>query len=160
MKRLTGEQLWLGAAILALLLGVALASHALLALATDLHRCERKANDLAALQKIAADWRVNQQALQPFEALSSKQPVPLAELAGRYLPGITPGIRQREALPALGGWQVRRTEIKCEAPLATLGQLLMAAENARPPWRLVEFDITAMEKTVRATLVLEALEKK
>jgi hypothetical protein len=92
--------------------------------------------------------------------LSSKQPIPLTELAAQQLPGVTPSIRQRETLPALGGWQVRRTEVKCEAPLATLGQFLLAAEHARPPWRLVEFDITATEKAARATLVLEALEKK
>lgn len=160
MSRLRGEQLRVSAAALALMLGVVLAVHALLTLSADLRRLERKANDLAALQKIAADWRANQQALQPFEALSNKQPMPLTELTAQYLPGVTPSIRQRENLPVLGGWQVRRTEVKCEAPLAMLGQFLLAAERARPPWRLVEFDITATEKAARVTLVLEALEKK
>ena len=160
MNRLTGEQLRLGAAALMLTLGIVLTLHALTTLSADLRRLERKAGDLATLQKIAADWRANQQALRPFEALSTKQPVPLTELAGQHLPGVTPSIHQRETLPALGGWQVRRTEMKCEAPLVMLGQFLLAAENARPPWRLGEFDITATEKAARATLVLEALERK
>jgi hypothetical protein len=160
MNRFTGAQLRLGVAALAALLGAALALHALTTLSADLRRLERKAGDLATLQKIAAEWRAALRATLPFEGLSSKQPVPLTELAAQQLPGVTPSIRQRETLPALGGWQVRRAEVKCEAPLAALGQFLLAAEQARPPWRLVEFDIAATEKAARATLVLEALEKK
>jgi len=163
MSRPTGQQFWLYAAALTLVLGLALALHALATLSTDLQRIERKTGDLAKLQQIATDWHANQQALQPFEALSAKQPVPLAELFAKYVPGVTPNIRQREARPALAGWQARRTEVKCEAPLATLGQFLRAAADARPPWQLVEFDLTAAERTAgvaRITLVLEALEKK
>ncbi|TAN39214.1 MAG: hypothetical protein EPN23_00385 [Verrucomicrobia bacterium] len=163
MSRPTRQQLWLGAAALAVTLGVALALHALSTLSDDLRRIERKAGDLATLQKIAADWRANQQAVQPFEALASKQPMPLAELFAQHVPGVTPSIRQREARPALAGWQARRTEVKGEAPLADLVQFLRAAADARPPWQLVEFDLTAAERApgvARVTLVLEALEKK
>jgi len=163
MSRLEGHQIRLGLAALALAAGAVLVLQALLTLSNDLHRLERKAGDLAILKNIAADWSANQRALQPFEALTAKRPIPLTELAAQTLPGVTPSIRMRESAPALAGWLMRRTEVKCEATPAALGNFLLAAESARPPWRLVEFDFTlaaTAPDAIRATLVLEALEKK
>ena len=163
MSRWEGQQVGLGVALLTVTMGVAMVLQALFTLSADLHRLERKGGDLAALKKIQADWKANQQVLQPFEALASPHPIALTELAAKNLPGITPTIRQRESVPAMAGWVARHTEVKCEAPPADLGKFLLAAESARPPWRLVEFDIStsaAAAGTVRAMLLLEALEKK
>ena len=163
MSRWQGQHIGLGVALLTTGVGVALALQALFTLSSDLHRLDRKMGDLATLKKIQADWKANQQVLQPFEALASPHPVVLTELAAKNLPGITPSIRQRESIPAMAGWVARHTEVKCEVTPADLGKFLLAAESARPPWRLVEFDLSTSATaagTIRAALVLEALEKK
>ena len=162
MKHIAEWSWRLGVAGMALTLGAILVLHALATLSADLRRLERKTADLGTLQKLAADWKANQQALLPFAELPAKQPVPLAELAAQNLSGVTPSIRQRETMPALAGWQVRRGELKCETSLAVLGKFLLAAASNRPPWRLTEFELAAgsTSGTARVTLVLDALEKK
>jgi len=163
MSRPAARQIRQGLALAVLAAGVALALYSLGALSDDLRKLDRKTADLATLKRLAADWRSSQQALAPFEALATQQPPSLTELAAKTLPGITPNIRQRESQAAANGWLARRMELKFDAPSAVLGNFLAAAEAARPPWRLVEFDLVAgvpTPDTVRATFLLEALEKK
>jgi hypothetical protein len=163
MSRLTTIRVRLGLALAAAAAGGALVLYSLASLSEDLHKLDRKTTDLATLRRLAADNRGSQQALAPFEALATKQPSSLTELAAKTLPGSTPAIRQRESLSAANGWQARRAEVKVDAAPAALGNFLAAAEAARPPWRLVEFEFVAgvpSPDTVRVTLLLEALEKK
>ena len=143
--------------------GAILALYTLCTLSDDLHKLDRKTADLATLKRLAADNHACRQTLAPFEALATKSPPSLTELAAKALPGITPAIRQRESQAAANGWLVRRSEVKFDAAPVVLGNFLAAAEAARPPWRLVEFDLVAgvpAPDTVRATLLFEALEKK
>ena len=143
--------------------GAALALYTLFTLSDDIHKLNRKTADLATLKRLTADDRISRQTLAPFEALATKSPPSLTELATKSLSGITPTIRQRESQAAANGWQVRRSEVKFDAPPVVLGRFLAAAEATRPPWRLVEFDLVAgvpAPDTVRATLLFEALEKK
>jgi hypothetical protein len=163
MSSLTPTRLRLGLALAVAAAGGVCALYALGSLSDDLRKLERKTADLATLRRLAADHRGTQQALAPFEALTTKQPPSLTELAAKTLPGITPGFRQREGQGAANGWQARRVEVKVDAPPAALGAFLAAAGAARPPWRLVEIDLVAGvpgPDTVRVTLLLEALEKK
>lgn len=163
MSTPTTAQMRLGLALAVAAAGGALALYTLGSLSEDLSKLDRKTTALATLRRLAAEQRGSQQALAPFEALASKQPPSLTELAAKTLPGITPSLRQRESQGAANGWQVRRVEVKFDAPVAALGNFLAAAEAARPPWRLVEFDLVAgvpAPDTVRVTLLLEALEKK
>jgi len=163
MSTPTTAQVRLGLALAVAAAGGALALYTLGSLTDDLHKLDRKTADLATLRRLAADQRGSQQALAPFEALTIKQPPSLTELAAKSLPGIAPSVRQRESLSAANGWQARRVEVKFDASAAALGNFLTAAEAARPPWRLVEFDLVAgvpAPDVVRVTLLLEALEKK
>lgn len=163
MSTLTTAQVRLGLAFAVAAAGGALVLYMLGALSDDLHKLDRKTADLATLRRLAADQHGSQQALAPFEALVTKQPPSLTELAAKALPGITPSLRQRESQSAANGWQARRVEMKFDAPAAALGSFLAAAEAARPPWRLVEFELVAgvpAPDVVRVTLLLEALEKK
>ncbi len=163
MNRALSIQIWNGVAGVVLAAGVVLVAYTLSALPNELRKLERKTADLTALKQLAAADRTSRRALAPFEALANKTPPALAGLAAQTLAGITPAIRQRESQAAANGWQARRAEVKCDASPATLGAFLAAAEAVRPPWRLVEFDfvsgVTAPD-TVRATLLLEALENK
>ncbi|MCX7007357.1 MAG: hypothetical protein NTY53_08935 [Kiritimatiellaeota bacterium] len=163
MSRPASMQIRQGLALTVLAGGLVLALYTLSTLSDALHKLDRKTADLATLKRLAVDWHSSQQALAPFEALATKQPPSLTELAAKTLPGITPNIRQRESQAAANGWSVRRMEMKFDAPSAVLGNFLAAAEAARPPWRLVEFDLVAgvpAPDSVRATFLLEALEKK
>lgn len=163
MSRPTTAQFTKGLALAVCTGGVAMALYTLGTLTEALSKLDRKNADLVTLKRLAADDRASRQALAPFEALATKQPPSLTELATKAMPGITPGIRQRESQAAANGWLVRRMEVKFDAPAATLGRFLAAAEDARPPWRLVEFDLISgvpAPDTIRATLLLEALEKK
>jgi len=163
MSSLTTAQVRLGLALAVAVAGGALALYTLGSLSEELGKLDRKTNALATLRRLAADQRGSQQALVPFEALATKQPPSLTEIAAKALPGITPSIRQRESQSAANGWQARRVEVKFDAPAVALGSFLAASEAARPPWRLVEFDLVAgvpAPDTVRVTLLLEALEKK
>lgn len=156
-------RLQFGLAIAVAAAGGLLALYTLASLPEELHRFERKTTDLATLRRLAANNRGSQQALAPLEALTTQQPPPLSELLAKTLPGLLPTIHQRESQAAANGWQVRRTEVKFDAAPAALGSFLAAAEAARPPWRLVGFDLFSGvpgPETVRATLLLEALEKK
>ncbi len=163
MNAPTTARIRLGLALAVAAAGVLLTLYSLAALSEDLSKLERKTTALATLRRLAADQRGTQRALAPFEALATKQPPSLTDLAAKTLPGIAPGIRQRESQGAANGWQTRRVEVKFDAAPAALGSFLAAAAAARPPWRLVECDLVAGvpgPDTVRVTLLLEALEKK
>lgn len=103
-------------------------------------------------------------AVAAFDQLPDKKPAPLAELAAAALPGARPTIRQRESRPAADGWSVRSAEVTFDAvALPDLARFLAKAEETRPPWRLVEFNATALEQSpagARVSVVLEALEKR
>ncbi len=155
---------WLaGAALAALAVGLLFSAHSLATLSADLYRIQRRAADVATLRRLEAGWRSEQQAVQQFEQLRTRQPASLAELVAKYVPSGTHALRLRESVPAAAGWTLRRAEVKLETiRLAELTALLASAERGRPPWRLAEFDLAATDAAGigRATLVFEALEKK
>ena len=125
---------------------------------------KRKYADLDRLLALQRGGTRDLAAIDAFNQLSPKTPTPLADLASSALPGSRPAIHQRETRPAAGGWSVRSMEVSFDSvKLADLSRFLAKAEESRPPWRLAEFNATALEQapaSARISVVLEALEKR
>jgi hypothetical protein len=125
---------------------------------------KRKYADLDRLLALQRDRARDLAAIDAFNQLPAKTPTPLAELANAALPGNHPAIHQRETRPAAGGWSIRSVEVSFDSvKLSDLARFLAKAEEARPPWRLAEFNATALEQSpasARISVVLEALEKR
>ena len=124
----------------------------------------RKYADLDRLLALQQRQSRDLAAIDEFNRLSDKKPAPLADLANAALPGSRPAIHQRETRPAAAGWSVRSVEVSFDSlKLSDLARFLAKAEEARPPWRLAEFNATALEQSpasARISVVLEALEKR
>jgi hypothetical protein len=125
---------------------------------------KRKYADLDRLLSLQRDRSRDLAAIDTFNQLPAKTPVPLADLVNTSLPGSRPAIHQRETRPAAAGWSVRSVEVSFDSvKLSDLARFLAKAEEARPPWRLAEFNATALEQSpasARISVVLEALEKR
>ena len=125
---------------------------------------KRKYADLDRLLALQRDRSRDLAAIDAFNQLPAKTPAPLGDLANAALPGSRPAIHQRETRPAAAGWSVRSVEVSFDSgKLSDLARFLAKAEEARPPWRLAEFNATALEQSpasARISVVLEALEKR
>ncbi|HPF98952.1 MAG TPA: hypothetical protein PLE77_02720 [Kiritimatiellia bacterium] len=105
-------------------------------------------------------------AIELYEKLPQHTPAPLDNLLRSAFPGIETQQRLRESRPLAEGWTLRSVEVTIDRiRLADLSRLLdrVSESGNRPPWRLAELNISAQDQVPgfgRATLVLEALEKK
>ena len=124
---------------------------------------KRKYADLDRLLSLHRNRSRDLAAIEAFDKLTVKTSVPLSGLLNATLPGQQPAIRPRETRPAAAGWSVRSVEISFDrVKLADLARFLVRAEEARPPWCLAEFNVTALDQSPgngRVSLVMEALEK-
>ena len=145
-------------------LGIVLTADSIIQAPQFADMLKRKHADLDRLLALQQDRSRDLAAIDAFNQLPAKTPAPLGDLVNAALPGSRPAIRQRETRPAAAGWSVRSVEVSFDSvKLSDLARFLSKAEEARPPWRLVEFDATALEQSpasARISLVLEALEKK
>ncbi len=153
---------WIAAVVL--LAGVAATVQSVRATPEKTRQLERKVTDLGRLRKWQTEHLDDLAALGPFEALKSREPVSLADLAKKSFTETRPDLRFRESRPAAGGYRVNTADVLLEkVRLAEVSLFVLAAENQRPPWKLVECSMTASEQAPgygRAVLVFEALEKK
>ena len=125
---------------------------------------KRKVADVDQLLSIQRDRANDLAAIHMFDQLPNQTPPALTDLAAAIWPNSQPSIHSRETRPASAGWSVRRVEVSFDrVKLTELSRFLAKAEEARPPWRLVEFNATALEQSsasARTSVVLEALEKR
>ena len=105
----------------------------------------------------------HQAALRAFEALSNAAPAELASLGRAAVTNAPPEIRERESRNLAAGWTLRQTEVVfSEVDLSCVPGFLQMAEQARPPWRLVECALASSRKADglgRAVLIMEAAGK-
>jgi hypothetical protein len=145
-------------------LGIVLTADSILQAPQFADAMKRKYADLDRLLVIQNDQARDLAAVDMFNQLPSKTPAPLADLANAAMPGIHAAIHQRETRPAAAAWSVRSVEVSFDSvKLADLARFLAKAEESRPPWRLTEFNATALEQSpgsARISVVLEALEKR
>ena len=164
MKRPDHSTWWLAGASLLLLIGGIWTVSTLQRYPAQKRHIERKIDDL---QQIAAYQRAQKgdlAAVQAFENLPANRPIDLSTLLREQAPVVQSEVRRRETRAAWGDWQAHRMEVRLErVPLDVLGRFLSAAEQQRPPWRLIESNIVATEEqpgAARATLVFEGLAKR
>ena len=153
---------WTAAAVL--LAGVAATVQTVRATPEKTRQLERKTVDLGRLRAWQEEHLDDLAALQPFEGLKSTEPVSLADLAKKSFADARPDLRFRESRPAAGGWRVDTADVLLEkVRMAEVSLFVLAAENQRPPWKLVECSMTAGEQAPgygRAVLAIDAVGKK
>jgi hypothetical protein len=160
---MTREKIVASLAAAACVLGIALTADSVIQAPRFAQLMKKKYADLDRLLALQRDRSRDLAAIGAFDRLPTATPVPLSGLANAVLPGNRPAIHQRETRPAAAGWSVRSMEVSFDSvKLADLARFLAKAEEARPPWRLAEFNVTALEQSPaggRVSVVLEALEK-
>lgn len=123
---------------------------------------ERRHADLARLQDLAQSAAADRAAIDAVAAAGASA-APLADLVKSALPAVRADIQERETRALLENWHARRMDVMLEdVHLAEAGRLLATLEAGRPPWRAVEWQITATEGAPgrgRATLLLEGLQQ-
>jgi hypothetical protein len=123
----------------------------------------KRVADLGKMKALEQSLAGDESAVQRYESLGMKHPIPLAEVLSKAGIAETPDIRSRESKPTLAGWSLRTMDVRVEeAPLSKIGRIIEQAESRRPPWRLTECSVSASDKIAghgRITLVFEALEK-
>mgnify|MGYP003586335270 CR=1 FL=1 len=162
---MTHAQIARGASYAVLGLGLLLTLRALQAFPSARDRLAQKLDDVRTLEQLREEKARIEAARLFLGQLPNTTPEPLRELLARVLPSVQAGTHQRETLPLTGGWVLRRADVTLDAmPLRDLNILLGAlrAPAARPPWRLVECRIAAVDQQAgsgRITLGLVAVEK-
>ena len=128
----------------------------------NLAQLARRHGDLIQLQGLAERHAVNRAAVAALESTSGTPPE-LKAWCQQQWPDLPVEVSERETVPLLPGWSVRRVDVRlADVTLAEVGHLLNQAEALRPPWRVVEAQLTAGSSAGRgrASLVMEALVRK
>ncbi len=124
-------------------------------------RLADRQNDLRTLRVLELERNRQQGAIRAFDMLDDDAPASLNAIASIHFGGVLLEIRARTTIELPNGWNVKRVELVCaDAPLDRLPAFLQAAESGRPPWRLIDCDITASRTdggAGRLVLGLEAL---
>lgn len=124
---------------------------------------ERKQADLQQMAALHESLQRQLDTVRAFDDLPSSRPPDWSSLLRDHAPDFPAEVRRRDTRDAWGPWQAHRMEVAFEhIALDALGQLMSAAEQQRPPWRLVEGNIRAANQRpgmARATLVFEGLSK-
>jgi hypothetical protein len=114
---------------------------------------------IARLREVQARMARYDGAVAQFDALGAVSSEPLAPLVRSVFPDDRAEVRERESMPPVSGWTVRRMDVVLgEVDLQRLGLLLQKLEDGRPPWRLRECTIKASRQAPgrgKVTLVLE-----
>jgi type II secretory pathway component PulM len=160
---MTREKMIASLAAAACVLGIVLTADSVIRAPQFAEQMKRKYTDLDRLLALRRGQSRDLVAIDAFDQLPAKTPVPLGSLVNTALPDHHAAIHQRETRPAAAGWSIRSVEISFDSvKLDDLARFLAKAEEARPPWRLAEFNVTALEQSPacgRVSVVLEALEK-
>ncbi|MDD5678227.1 MAG: hypothetical protein PHW60_09605 [Kiritimatiellae bacterium] len=126
-------------------------------------KIRNKTETLSRLAAIKQARDQHQAAVHVFESLSNAAPAALASLSRAAVTNATPEIREREARNLTAGWTLRQMEVVfSEVDLNQIPGFLLAAEQERPPWRLVECTLASSRKADglgRAALIMEAVGK-
>lgn len=126
-------------------------------------RIARKRGDLRTIRGQAAALGPVRAALAAYEALPAGRLDPLREIIGREAPGVRMEVHERRKTEWPDGWTLTTHEVMLEQiRFERLDAALAAAEKARPPWRLTECTMTAVQGAPgvgRAVLVFEGLER-
>ena len=126
-------------------------------------KIRNKNETLAQLAVIKQTRDRHQAALRVFEGLSNASPVSLASLGRASATNATPEIRERESRNLAAGWTLRQMEVVfSEIDLNQIPCFLHMAEEARPPWRLVECTLASSRKADglgHAVLIMETAGK-
>ena len=164
MKHPAPHQWILALAGAVLLIGLVWTVHTVRDFPDQRRRLEASRSDLHTLRLIERQQRSQTAAVTVFDQLDRTRPHDLNQLARDWAPGARTEARRRETVPAWGEWQATRWEISFDqVPADQLGDFLRQAEATLPPWRWIEGSLRAADQTqsgVRATLILEALEKR
>jgi hypothetical protein len=164
-ERFSLHLLW-GAALTFLLAGVLLSLHAFDRVRETRRTLSLKHGELRALQSLDSRARQNTEALQTYETLSRKQPVPLATLLKAHLSSNAPDAVRESQADLFQGWSLLKRDVSLtEVPLPDLMAFVVAAESAtnRLPWCLEKCVIRASAQAAgygQVQLVFEAFEKK
>ncbi len=151
------------AATLSLLTGLGLTAGTARALPAHRRHLEQKQETLAALRDFRRSLAGETSARHAFEALPTAPAAGLRQMASASLPGTQPQFRPSDRTDLAGGWTRTRVEVTLrDTDLPGVLRFVAQAETERPPWRLIEFDMTSSERGGRAgrvTLLLEAVER-
>lgn len=160
------DQVFRGAAIGLLLLGVFLAARAVWRTPPMAEQIRAKLDDLAQMRQLQAGRRHEEGAVAFFERMPNHTPVPLREIVGRVFPGLPSAIHSREEKEAASGWVARHAEFSLDpVALADISRLLaeLQGDGTRPPWQLMDCQVKVSEQTPghgRVALGVRALEKR
>jgi len=164
MKRVSSNVILGALAVILLLAGLALTYGNIRATPAWVRQLVAKAAILHELRARERTHASNLAAAIRLEEERAYQPVRLGSIFELSLPSARPDIRPLEGRELENGWSLRRSEVILQAVrLSELGGALQAAEDSRPPWRLVECAVSASDQgpgVGRVTLVMQALEKK
>jgi hypothetical protein len=152
-----------GLALLACAAGLFWSVQSIRGAPTQLRRLGQKARDIAELLKVQAARERDQALLARFNQLEPARPASLADLCQSAAGGAAVDQRIRETRVVAGGWMLRRVDLTFpQLAFDRLDALLAQAESGRPPWRLAECQVNAIDRApgyARINLLLEALEK-
>jgi hypothetical protein len=130
---MTREKILASLAAAACALGVALTADSVIQAPRFAELMKRKYADLDRLLALQRDRLRDLAAVDTFDKLPAKTPIPLNSLVNAALPGNRPAIHQRETRPVAAGWSLRSVEISFDSvKLADLARFLVKAEE--PSW--------------------------
>ena len=143
-------------------LSLLITARTLTSLPQRLAQVARRHGDVLQLQGLAERNAVNESAVKAFAETGDG----VTDLSGwlrEKWPGWSIDVQERETVPLRPGWSAHRVDVRlADATLADAGRLWTSLEALRPPWRVVECQVTASEPIPgrgRMTLVVETVKR-
>ena len=112
---MTREKIIASLAAVACVLGIALTADSIIQAPRFAKSMKRKYADVDRLLALQRDRSHDLAAIDAFDKLPAKTPVPLSDLVNTALPGNRPTIHQRETRPAAAGWSIRSVEVSFDS---------------------------------------------
>ena len=130
----------------------------------DIAHLQRKQADHHQLLSIEEQHRRDLATVQAYEQLDATTKKSLSALLSESFSGYKIEIHPRSETPVLNDWLLKNVDVTLdEIPLAMLAAFLKRAEDARPPWRATEYNISASDRQYgygRVNLLMETIERK
>lgn len=126
-------------------------------------RFEARRAELRDVEAAGKEAALHMSAIKAFEEAAAAPSPAIGTVVENAMPGAAAEIRDLGSGVLASGWRIRQVEIIMKnSALPAVGGLIEALESQRPPWRAVEFGVTAAgpgPATGHSRLVVERLEQ-
>ena len=118
------------------------------AIQSDRQKLQRRLQDIRTIQDAGRTHAVDRKEIERWLGRGEEKPATLEALIREHLDGVKMDSALREKTESFDGWNLKRYDVRLDdVPPGKLSEFLAECENAIPPVRIVEIQVTTSPDT-------------